>query len=135
MNNKRNDYDRMLFKSAALFNWLVGFLFIFSQQSFFAILNMPPVENPLFLQLFALLVIMFGLGYYWISQDPVQERSLILLGCIAKALVFLTFTVYFYLGQVSSPLLVLATIDLIYSLTFAESLIRQQRLSKRRSLF
>ncbi|GGO89448.1 hypothetical protein GCM10011348_47230 [Marinobacterium nitratireducens] len=102
----------MLFKSAALFNWAVGLILVFAYNPLFKLLDMPPVESPLFLHLFALLVLMFGLGYYWISLDPAGERSLILLGCIAKGLVFLTFVAYFYFGQLSWRFLALVTGDL-----------------------
>lgn len=116
-----------MFTSAALFNWVVGLILIFAYNPFFILLDMPSVDNALFLHLFALLVLMFGLGYYWISLDPLHERSLILLGCIAKGLVFITFVAYFYIGMVSWQLLTLVTGDLIYSLAFAECLVYQSR--------
>ena len=73
---------------------------------------------------------MFGLGYYWISLDPLHEISLILLGCIAKGLVFITFVAYFYIDKVSWQLLTLVTGDLVYSFAFAECLIFQNRVLK-----
>lgn len=133
MNATSATYYRMLFRSAALFNWVVGLILVFAYNPFFQFLDMPSVENPLFLHLFALLVLMFGLGYYWISLDPPRERSLILLGCIAKGLVFLTFVTYFCLGQLSWQFLALVTGDLFYSLAFAECLLRQNRLLELRT--
>jgi hypothetical protein len=76
-----------------------------------------PTEN-LFVQLFAWLVIVFGVGYFWISRDPVTNVPIIKLGMLGKASVVLVCLAAVMMHTVSWQLLILASADLVYAVFF-----------------
>jgi hypothetical protein len=57
-----------LFLTGAVFNWLVGLALHFDAEL-----------------LFAWLVIVFGVGYLWVSRDPPGKVPIIWLGILGKA--------------------------------------------------
>lgn len=123
-----NGYVRPLFVSAALFNLAVGLTLLFAASLVMPLLGTEAPQNPTFLHLFALLILMFGLSYFWISRAPQQETSLMALGAIAKGCVFLMIFYYHMRGLVGWQLTLLATVDLIYAVLFTfarRSVIRQ----------
>ncbi len=123
----RADYHRQLFLSAAIFNWLVGFGFIFLYRPVLGVLAPETLpQHTLFLHLFAVVVICFGISYLQISRDCKRHPDLIKQGALAKAAIF--FMVFgYWLGElIDWKLLSLAAVDLIYSLLFIECL-RYQR--------
>lgn len=108
------------FVSAALYNWVIGTSMLLGWQWFLPLLDTTPPDNPVFLHLFAWLVMVFGLAYCWIGccPDPAGERSLIMLGAIAKTSVFLVIAYYYLLGLVGWPLALLAVGDQLYACAF-----------------
>lgn len=116
-----------LFFSAAMFNWFVALVFLFSYQSAFKLLGITPIpDNPIYLHLFAILVAMFGWAYYQAGKDFTANRNLIELGTIAKIVVFLLPFGYFLVGLISWQLPLLASVDLLYALLFIRALKAQK---------
>jgi hypothetical protein len=114
---------RTLFLSGAIFNWLVGLALHLDAARLFDLFGVTPVptEN-LFVQLFAWLVIVFGVGYFWISQDPVTNVPIIKLGMLGKASVVLVCLAAVMMHTVSWQLLILASADLVYAVFFLMAL-------------
>jgi apolipoprotein N-acyltransferase len=60
-----------LFLSAAIFNWAVGLALAFEARLLFDLFRVTPAPSePLFLQLFSWLVVVFGIGYFWVYRNP-----------------------------------------------------------------
>lgn len=115
-------YQR-LFISAALFNWAVAAIFFLAYKPFFNLIGLTPVPaHPIYLHLFACLVAVFGIAYFWISQDVAENRNLVTLGIIGKLSVFAMPLAYFLAGSISWQLPALASADLIYAMLFANAL-------------
>jgi hypothetical protein len=75
-----------LFLTGAVFNWLVGLALHFDAGLLFELFRVTPAPTePLFVQLFASLVIVFGVGYLWVSRDPPGKVPIIWLGILGKA--------------------------------------------------
>jgi hypothetical protein len=75
-----------LFLTGAVFNWLVGLALHFDAGLLFELFRVTPAPTePLFVQLFAWLVIVFGVGYLWVSRDPPGKVPIIWLGILGKA--------------------------------------------------
>ena len=114
---------RSLFVTAAVFNWLVGLALHFDAALLFRLFGVTPTPTePLFVQLFAWLVIVFGVGYFWVSRDPVTNLSLIKLGALGKASVVLVCLASVLTGGVSWQLMILASADLVYGILFVVTL-------------
>ena len=112
-----------LFLVAALFNGAVGLLLFFAPNLFLAIFQVTPaVTEPLWVQLFAILVLAFGLGYYWAAQDVNANVAVIKLGIIAKTGVVLVIALNSVTGTVSWQLLVPASADAVFALLFWRAL-------------
>lgn len=111
-------HSKLLF-SAALFNWSVAIVFLLAYQPVFRLIGLNPVpHNPIYLHLFACLVALFGLAYYWASQDLEKNRNLVLLGVIGKLSVFALPLMYCLFGAISWQLPALASVDLVYAILF-----------------
>jgi len=114
---------RTLFLTAAIFNWAVGLALAFKAQLLFDLFRVSPAPTePLFLQLFAWLVIVFGIGYFWVSRDPAGNVPIIKLGILGKGSVFLAVLACVLMGAVSWQMLILASMDLLYAFLFWRAL-------------
>jgi hypothetical protein len=108
-----------MFLSGAVFNWLVGLGLLFNAGLLFELLDVSPVPTEsLFVHLFAWLVIVFGVGYYWISRDPPGHVPIIKLGMLGKASVVLVCLAAVVTGTASWQLMILASADLAYAILF-----------------
>ena len=112
-----------LFFVAALFNGIIGLLLFFAPNLFLAIFQVtPPVTNTLWVQLFAILVLAFGLGYYWAAQNFAANAAVIKLGIVAKTGVVLVVVLNIITDAVSWQLLVPASVDAVFVLLFWRAL-------------
>ncbi|HON58123.1 MAG TPA: hypothetical protein P5040_07860 [Smithella sp.] len=82
----------------------------------------PAVDNLqmlIFFRFFMIAVILFGIGYYWVSRDLLANRAVIWLGLVAKLIIFFTFTYYYALGQSSCFSVLICSGDFVFSIFFA----------------
>lgn len=105
--------------SAAVFNWLVALALFVNAPVLFHLFGVTPAPTePLFVQLFAGLVFVFGIGYLWAARDSEANRPIILLGILGKITVFLAGLINVVTGQVSWQILLLVSVDLVYATVF-----------------
>ena len=110
---------RIMFTTAAWFNWLAGLAVAVNAELLFGLFRITPLPTePLFLQLFAWLVIVFGIGYFWVSRDPVANVPIIKLGMIGKLSVVLVSLACILTGSVSWQMMLLVSVDLLYAILF-----------------
>jgi len=114
---------RAVFLTAAAFNWLVGLALPYDAALVFDLFRVTPIPTEsLFVQLFAWLVIVFGVGYFWISRDPAANVPIIRLGLLGKASVVLVCLAAVLTGTVSWQIMLLASVDLVYAVYFFAAL-------------
>ena len=114
---------RIMFTTAAWFNWLAGLAVAVNVELLFGLFRITPLPTePLFLQLFAWLVIVFGIGYFWVSRDPVANVPIIKLGMIGKLSVVLVSLACVLTGSVSWQMMLLVSVDLLYVILFWRAL-------------
>jgi hypothetical protein len=122
-----NQHSKILFLSAAVFNWAVGLALAFQAPLLFELFRVTPAPTePLFLQLFSWLVVVFGIGYFWVSRDPVTNVPIIKLGLIGKISVVLAALACVLMGAVSWQMMILASADLLYAILFWRALSANQ---------
>jgi len=83
--------------------------------------TVPAMENLqtlIFFRFFMIAVILFGIGYYWVSRDLRANRAVVWLGLVAKLIIFFTFAVYYILGQASFFSVLICSGDFIFSIFF-----------------
>jgi hypothetical protein len=115
--------NKTMFLTAAIFNWAVGLTLAFKAEFLFELFRVTPVPaEPLFLQLFSWLVIVFGIGYFWVSKDPAANVPVIKLGLLGKLSVVLVALVCVLAGTVSWQMMILASADLLYVILFWRAL-------------
>lgn len=116
-------FRRKMLLSAACFNWLVALALLMVPAPLFQLFRVSPgPTEPLFLDLFAVLVFIFGVGYYWASRDFTANAPIVRLGMLGKLAVFITGFVHTLLGNVSWQILLLVSVDLLYAILFSAAL-------------
>jgi hypothetical protein len=115
--------SKTLFLTAAIFNWAVGLVLAFKAELLFELFRVTPAPTePLFLQLFSWLVIVFGIGYFWASKDLAANVSIVKLGLLGKLSVVLVVLACILTGAVSWQMMLLASVDLVYAALFWRAL-------------
>ncbi|MFR0693563.1 hypothetical protein ACLUTX_29505 [Enterobacterales bacterium AE_CKDN230030158-1A_HGKHYDSX7] len=112
--------QRGIFLSAALFNWGVAGALMFALPSVEHLLGLEPVAPAaqVFVDLFAVLVIAFGCGYWMAAQDLRRYRLFAVWGAWAKLAVVLVVLGHFLAGHIGWRLVALSAGDLIYATVF-----------------
>ncbi|WP_286977933.1 hypothetical protein [Pseudomonas sp.] len=120
--------QRLFFISAALFNIAVGVGLIVAMPLVEKLLGLTPVtaSDKVFIDLFAVLVITFGVAYWKLADDFNQYRHFALWGAWAKLAVVVVVLRHFIAGHIGWPLLALSGGDLFYALVFL-ALLRNTR--------
>lgn len=120
--------QRGIFLSAALFNWVVAGALILAMPLVERLLGLEPVapSAKVFVDLFAVLVIAFGCGYWKVAADFQQYRLFALWGAWAKLAVVAVVFWHFMVGHIGWPLLALSGGDLLYAAVFL-ALLRNDR--------
>ncbi|BAN48675.1 hypothetical protein [Metapseudomonas resinovorans] len=113
-------YRRQIFITAALFNWVIGGALIVAMPLVEGLLGLAPVtaSDKVFVDLFAVLVIAFGVGYWKAAMDFQQYRLFALWGAWAKLGVVAVVCWHFINGHIGWPLLALSGGDLFYAWVF-----------------
>ena len=100
---------------AGCYNLLVGLTLTVFYHEAFKILGLPKPELMLFVQLVGILVGLFGVGYLIVARNPLENRNVLLLGFLSKALGTLIGLGYVALGKVPISFFVLLIFsDIVY---------------------
>jgi len=123
----RERYEKTMFFVGALWNWGVSLLFLIlvlvNKQLLSIVFNKIP-ESMLWFYICLAAIFIFGLGYYWISTDVKRNRDIIKMGILGKVVIFVLLLTYTINGEVNMLGLAAGTVDLIFSVLFAEVLLR-----------
>jgi hypothetical protein len=115
---------------AGCYNLLAALNLTVFYHEVFKTLELPKPELMLFVQLSGILIGLFGVGYLFVARNPAQNRSLLLLGFLSKAIGSLLSIGYFALGKVPWTFMVLLFFsDIVYLPPFAVILRRLYRIA------
>ena len=125
----RMRYYRWVFLAAAAWNAFAAgaVLFLFTNAMFRMRLGISNPADPLSLQLLASCLLLFGLGYYWVSRTLSKNHGLVKLGVIGKTIVFLLFFCHALAGTIPVILAVPSIVDLLFAALFLEFLVHTRR--------
>ncbi len=113
-------YKRMFFVGA-LWNVVGGAFIVLATNWIFSMSGLTRPSPPLYYYAWIALFVTFGIGYYMVSRDPNNNRNIVLLGLIGKAIfsVIFLYNMFAYPGQVPMFFLVPVIGDLVFVVLFA----------------
>jgi hypothetical protein len=120
-----------MFLLAALWNWILGAAFFVLPRidvGYFAVTGLVIPNTFLWFDSFVGLVFVFGLGFYFVSQNMMENHGLIKMAVFEKSWVFIAGVAWFFLGQASILVVLFVTVDLIFGLLFIENLLAIRKL-------
>lgn len=119
---QRETASKMLL-GGAIFNWAVAVPLFFIPGVFLNLLSVTPTpQQSLWVQQFAGLVFVFGIGYYWASRDFEANVQIIRMAVIGKAGVVLIGLLNVATGDVSWQFMLPVSGDLIFVILFVMAL-------------
>lgn len=107
--------QRLLLTAAALYDGILGLLFLLFFRPILGLLGAAVPENPVYLQLAAGCIALFGLGFWWAAQRPVRNLDLVRLGTGLKVFFVCLAAYAAAVGLLPHPIfLVLALLDALF---------------------
>ncbi|MBI9085284.1 MAG: hypothetical protein JEZ11_16940 [Desulfobacterales bacterium] len=125
----RERYYKNLFLVGALWNWGATGLFFVAWAPLFSLVGLAPPASPVFLKLFLALAFVFGIGYFWVSQDLAGNPAVVQMGILGKVAVFVLMAYYWLIGHIPFVLAMTGVVDLIFAILFIEFLFTRKRAS------
>ena len=107
--------QRLLLTATALYDGVLGLVFLVLFRPLLGLLGVAVPENPIYLQLAAGCIALFGLGFWHAAQHPVRNLDLVRLG-VGMKVFYVALAVYAAaVGLLPHPLfLVLALLDALF---------------------
>ncbi|MGH7785692.1 MAG: hypothetical protein ACRERC_02440 [Candidatus Binatia bacterium] len=120
---------RLLFGSAAAFNFFVAAGLLLLRPSLAPLLQLDPIEgtNLVLVNLTGGFIALFGYAYLRVALDPVTYRPFIALGAIGKLLAVASAVSPWLSGAIAWPLPVLVAVDLLYVVLFVRYLLQTRQ--------
>ena len=109
---------RTFFVVAAVFNFAAGLPLLLAPEMMLSTLGMAAPGDLLFHRMTGLLVVCFGVVYYFVSQDLARYQPLVWLGVAGKTGVVALFAQAFAAGLVPAPAFAVAIGDLLFAVGF-----------------
>lgn len=104
---------------AAIYNVLWGGWQVLAPQSFFVLFGMEPINHPMIWQGMGMVIGVYGLGYWWASQDYIRHWPIVAVGMLGKLFGPLGFVSNYLSGAAPAAFgFTLLTNDLIWWVPF-----------------
>jgi hypothetical protein len=120
----RENYYKILFLIAAIWNWGMGVVFTLLTLFFLPIAlptfgaEMPP--SLVWMHGFFFLIFVIGFAFFFASFNIKNNLAVVKFGIIDKFLIFPVMFIYFLLGDISFIAIIPAIIDIIFAVLFSE---------------
>jgi hypothetical protein len=111
-------YYRYLFIIGAIWNIVIALGFLFLTKQVLPLFGLQMPAEPVWLYLFSALVLVFGLGYYWVSRNLDRNHAVVGMGVVGKLLVFLILGYYWIAGSIPTLTALAGVGDLVFAILF-----------------
>jgi len=118
----KREWIRPFFVFAAVYDLVLGVLFLLAWRQCYAMFNIEPPNHPAYIQFSAAVVATFGLGFWFVARAPERNRDIIKLGVLLKLAYSTIVLIYWFQGRMPSMWVPFAWIDLVFLLAFVASL-------------
>ena len=113
---------RTLFRIAALFNWSAVVFFLPALGIADRLGHGAPTGTP-FEHVGLGAIALFGIGYWMVASAPEQNRGIVQLGLLGKVLAIAVVVGHYIAGNVSLPLALVVSGDIVFAVLFARYLV------------
>lgn len=113
---------RLLFIVAALYDVVLGAVYLFLYPSLYARFGVALPNHPGYVQLNALFVMIMGVGFAMVAKAPMRNRDMITLGALFKAAYAGIVFLYWARGMMPSMWLIWAFCDALFLVSFVVAL-------------
>ncbi len=110
---------RLMFRTAALFNWGAVLLFLPALGIARRLGIEPAPTGTIFEEIALGAIFVFGIGYWMVGKAPDRHRGIVQIGLAGKLLVVTIVGAHYLTGSASLALAAIASGDLIFSALFA----------------
>jgi len=118
----RRTYYKRMFYAAAIFNWLAAATVI-SKATFPSVIAMDSPFDAFGGEVFGLLAMVFGYGYFLVGRDPACNEGIVRMGIIGKLLIFILFLAHAMAGTFPFVLVIPTIGDVVFAFLFLEFLL------------
>jgi hypothetical protein len=123
---RKENYYKLLFRAAAIWSWLISISATvgnaIDETLFRSIL--PRVEPEFLLDMAVLPIFLFGFAFWWVSLDLARNHAIVAVGAAGGILVFVSFVIRAFTGDIPFVLVPAVVIDLVFGLLMLEFLFR-----------
>ena len=108
---------KYVFWLKAVINWVESVALLFTDQWIRELLNLKPLANPEYSQLFLVLVFVIGIAYWWVGNDISRNHDIVKFGVYAQSSVFVVLAYHTLVGNVHPLYLIPFSLVCFYTLT------------------
>ena len=119
---KRDLLFKKFFLVAALYDLLLGIIFLTMYKQVYAYFGIALPNSPMYLLLAAAFVFANGVGYCFVYKNMYRNIDLVKLGVIYKAIYSITAVYFFLTGEAHVIFFIFAILDAIFLLLFVSFL-------------
>jgi hypothetical protein len=125
----RQEYYRNLFRTAAIWSWLVSSAYFIGDSLNDPLLHsaIPPAHPRVLLDMAVLPTFLFGFAFWVVSRDLSKNRAVAGVGAAGSILAFVSFMFRVYTGDISYLLVPASVIDLTFGLLMLEFIVWSKR--------
>ncbi len=109
---------KKLFVVAGLYDLIIGLIFLVGFKQLYAYFNVALPNHDGYIHFAAAVVMVFGIGFFFVAQNPVRNRDIIKMGILLKLSYSLTVLGHNYFGYVPQVWVPWAWIDLAFLAAF-----------------
>ena len=121
------NWFKMLFLLAALYDGVLGVVFLFFYGPIYQSLGVPLPNRPSYIHLSAAFVLAQGVGYWFVYRNMLRNVDLVKVGVVYKAAYTLVSAYYLLAGQLLHAMFAwFAVCDLLFLLAFVRFLVLAQ---------
>ena len=118
----RRDWIRPLFVVAAAYDFVLGALFLLAYAAIYRRFGVTLPNHPGYVQFAAAVVLIFGIGFWFVSRAPQRNRDIIKLGILLKVAYSTVVLGWWFRGQMPVMWVPFAWIDLAFLAAFIATL-------------
>jgi hypothetical protein len=118
----RREWIGPLFYVAALYDALLGVIFLLAWRTVYERFGITPPNHPAYIQFAAALITTFGIGFWFVAMAPERNRDIIKLGVLLKLSYSTTVLAYWFQGRMPTMWVPFAWIDLAFLFAFLAAL-------------
>ena len=118
----KREWIRPLFYVAALYDFLLGLVFLFAYVPVYERFGVTLPNHPGYIQFGAAVIAIFGIGFWLVARAPERNRDIIKLGVLLKLAYSGVVLGYWFRGQIPAMWVPFAWADLAFFFAFLAAL-------------